>query len=150
MSSSFIEVFNTLEAEEMLDSLNEVDIFCLHFVFLPRINKHLADFQGSWNAHPLSTEGNMSPLQLFVEGLAQAESPPSQDLSSSSNLPSEEPDTVQVPSNKFVPCDELYTELQQSVDPLAQCNDFGKEFYLRATRIVGEHLRAVCTTCQLN
>ena len=74
VSSSFIDIFNALEVENMLDPLNEVDTYCLHFVFLPRINKHLADFQGSRNSHPLSTEGNMSPLQLFVEGLSQTES----------------------------------------------------------------------------
>ena len=68
VSSSFIDLFNALEADGVLDPCNEVDIFCLHYVFLPRINKSLSDFQGSWNNHPLSTEGNMSPLQLFVEG----------------------------------------------------------------------------------
>ena len=65
----YYDTFNALEVENMLDPLNEVDTYCLHFVFLPRIiNKHLADFQSSWNSHTLSTEGNMSPLQLFVEG----------------------------------------------------------------------------------
>ena len=65
VSTHFIETFNSLETENKLDPLNEVDNFCLHFVYLPRINKQLADFQGSWNSHSLSTEGNMSPLQLF-------------------------------------------------------------------------------------
>ena len=93
VSSSFIKTFNSLEAEKMLDPLNEVDLFCLHYVFIPHINKHLMDFQGSWNSHPLSTEGNMSPLQLFVEGLSQVGSQqqhqPSHDTNSS--LPQEEP-----------------------------------------------------------
>lgn len=39
VSSSFIDTFNTLETEKLLDPLNEVDIFCLHYIFLPRINK---------------------------------------------------------------------------------------------------------------
>ena len=69
-SSGFIDTFKALETRGVLDPLNEVDIFCLHYVFLPRINKCLVDFQGSWNCHSLSTEGNMSPLQLFVEGLS--------------------------------------------------------------------------------
>ena len=66
-SKMFIDTFNSLEAEGALDPLNEVDMFCLHFVYIPRVNKCLADFQGSWNCHSLSTEGNMSPSQLFVE-----------------------------------------------------------------------------------
>lgn len=47
VSCSFIDTFKALESENMLDPLNEVDIFCLHFVFLPLINRFLADFQGS-------------------------------------------------------------------------------------------------------
>ena len=31
------------------------------------VNKCLRDFQGAWNNHALSTEGNMTPLQLFVK-----------------------------------------------------------------------------------
>ena len=150
VSSSFIDTFNALEVENMLDPLNEVDTYCLHFVFLPHINKHLADFQGSWNSHPLSTEGNMSPLQLFVEGLSQTESLSQQSsLDASSSLLTQELDSVQVPSNKFVPCAQLCAELHSSVDPMAQCNDFGKEFYYKAIQIVGQHLQAVCSNCQL-
>lgn len=72
VSSGFIDTFNALE-EGLLDPANEVDIFCLHYVFLPQLNKSLADFNGGWNCHPLSTEGSMSPLQLFAEGLCSSE-----------------------------------------------------------------------------
>ena len=50
------------------DALNEVDLYCLHYVFLPHINIYLLEVQESWNNHALSSEGNKSPLQLFVEG----------------------------------------------------------------------------------
>lgn len=133
----------------MLDPLNEVDIFCLHFVFLPRINKCLTDFQGSWNCHPLSTEGNMSPLQLFVEGLSQTEEQSQSNPEVNSNLPPEDPESVQVPSNKFIPCTQLSAELYSSVDPMARCNDFGKELYCKVIEIVGQHLQTVCSNCQL-
>ena len=63
VSRFFITTFYELEAEGVLNPDNEIDIFCLQVVFLPRINKCLIEFQGSWNNHPLSTEGNMSPLQ---------------------------------------------------------------------------------------
>ena len=46
VSSSFISVFTTLEAEGLLDPLNEADLFCLHFVFIPQVNRALAEFQG--------------------------------------------------------------------------------------------------------
>ena len=47
VSSSFIAMFGALEAEGLLDPLNEVDMFCLHFVVISQINKSLSDFQGS-------------------------------------------------------------------------------------------------------
>ena len=58
----FADTFHELECSGVLDTLNEVDMFSLHFVFLPRINKCLHDFQASWNNHGLSSEGNMTPL----------------------------------------------------------------------------------------
>ena len=118
-----------------------------------RINKCLDDFHGSWNHHPLSTEGNMSPLQLFVEGVCergQYEGPlqPS-DSGPSPYLPPKQVETVEVPSNKFVPCSQLFTELTSSVDPMSQCSDFGKAFYCQSIQIVGQHLQASCGNCQI-
>jgi len=68
VGSVFSEIFYSLESEGMLDSLNETDLYCLHFVFLPRLNKCLEEFCESWNQHNLSSEGNLSPCQLFFEG----------------------------------------------------------------------------------
>ena len=39
----FYDIFYSLEEEAALDPLNETDIFCLQYVFLPRINKCLHD-----------------------------------------------------------------------------------------------------------
>ena len=66
--SIFTTTFRSLESNENIDALNEVDLYCLYYVFLPRINKSLLEFQECWNNHVLSCEGNKSPLQLFEEG----------------------------------------------------------------------------------
>ena len=58
-----------LESEEILDTLNEVDVFALHYVYLPILNRCLQEFKESWNNHTLSSEGNMTPYQLFIEGV---------------------------------------------------------------------------------
>ena len=63
VASTFAAVFDALEVNDVLDPLNEVDIFCLHYVYVPRIN---ATFSHAWNIHPLSTESNYSPMQLFM------------------------------------------------------------------------------------
>ena len=69
VSSLFIHEFRTLENEGTLDPLNNVDIFCLHLVYLPVINRTLEEFRESWNNHPLSTEHNSTPNQLFCQDL---------------------------------------------------------------------------------
>ena len=65
----FKTLFQTFEDCGTLDIGNAKDMFCLHYVFLPRINRHLHMFIEGWNRHPLSSEGNMSPNQKWIEGL---------------------------------------------------------------------------------
>lgn len=47
--------------------MNEVDIFCLHQVYLPRVNDFLHQFAENWNN--LSSEHSQTPNQLFIEGI---------------------------------------------------------------------------------
>ena len=65
VSEHYYDLFNELEVQGQLDPLNHTDLYCLHFVFLPRIQKHLGAFQESWNHHSLSTENNRSPYQIL-------------------------------------------------------------------------------------
>ena len=37
----YYQLFYHMEENRVLDPLNESHLFCLHYVFLPRINKHL-------------------------------------------------------------------------------------------------------------
>ena len=68
MGVVFADTFRALEADDHLDCLNEVDLYCLHFVFLPGINSVLTQFVESWNNHPLSSAHNLTPNQLFIRG----------------------------------------------------------------------------------
>ena len=54
---TFRNRFCELAEEGHLDVLNEVDMFRLHTVYLPRINKSLLKFTASWNNHVITTEG---------------------------------------------------------------------------------------------
>ena len=58
-----------MEEHWILDAANGIDLFFLHFVYLPRIQHSLNQFQESWNHHPVSTEGNKSPYQLWTLGM---------------------------------------------------------------------------------
>ena len=58
-------LFYDLENQNLLDPENDTDIFCLHYVFMPRINQTIEEFRQAHNHHSISTEGNRSPVQLF-------------------------------------------------------------------------------------
>ena len=53
----------------MLNPLNDVDLLSVHLVYIPRINQSIEDFTSQHNNHPLRTEHNRSPLQLFYAPL---------------------------------------------------------------------------------
>ena len=52
----------------ILDADNDIHIWCLQMVYLPMINQHLETWKASWVQHPLRTEGNKSPMQLWIGG----------------------------------------------------------------------------------
>ncbi|XP_062235963.1 uncharacterized protein LOC133933025 [Platichthys flesus] len=62
----FYAIFTNLEREGLLNPVNEIHLYALHWCFLPHIQKHLQFFQRGWNCHRLRTEGNQSPLQLWT------------------------------------------------------------------------------------
>ena len=66
--SKFYCVFWYLEDIGLLDITNEVHIFVLRLVFLPRINADLDLFCSAWDNHPIRTANNGTPNQLFIIG----------------------------------------------------------------------------------
>ena len=65
----FYNLFYFMEDTEILNPDNDNDLFCLHFIYTPLINKALQLFKRSWNNHKLSTEGNLTPHQLYIKGM---------------------------------------------------------------------------------
>lgn len=97
--SFFYCLFYAMEEVGLLDPNNDLDLGALHFVFLPVIQSQLDLFREAWCCHPLRTEGNRTPSQLWIIGMNQAcsENPSSravqgvvdldcEDVSSSSQL----------------------------------------------------------------
>ncbi len=64
----YYELFYHLEECGLLDPLNDMHLFCLHYVYLPRINRALGIFKRAWNNHGVRTMHNATPQQLFTEG----------------------------------------------------------------------------------
>ena len=62
------DLFFYMESISILDPVNELHLFCLHYVYLPRINNHLAQWVDAWIHHPLRTASNRTSMQLWTEG----------------------------------------------------------------------------------
>ncbi|XP_068712785.1 uncharacterized protein [Montipora foliosa] len=65
----FYNLFYLMESCGILEAANELHLFALHYVFLPRINRNLQMFQEAYNRAPLSTERGCSATQLWIRGI---------------------------------------------------------------------------------
>ena len=63
-----------LEIHSLLDSLNEVHLFALSYIYLPRINSVLNVFTEEWNHHGIREAHNHSLYHLFVSVMLQLHS----------------------------------------------------------------------------
>lgn len=55
-----------------LNTTNENHLFALQVAYIPIINAALGELTSSWNCHSLSTEHNLSPRQLWVQGMLRS------------------------------------------------------------------------------
>ena len=134
-----------------LDCLNEIDLFCLHFVFLPRINATLQSFIESWNNHAVSSARNFTPNQLFIQGALEQNMVPTipTHLAAPDASPHVYPayrDHVQVPTSTFTPCRMLKQQLD-TINCLERSRNFGCDIYLQVVDLVGQHLSTGCINC---
>lgn len=67
----FVQLFDSMEEEGILDPLSDNHLYCLHFIYIPRIQKSLQEFVQQWNQHPMSTTNYLSPLQMYTAGIIQ-------------------------------------------------------------------------------
>ena len=68
VTGSYYRLFYHLERCGILDPLNLIHLFSLHFIYLPCINRSLEQFIKGWNNHPIRTCKGMSPLQMYTKG----------------------------------------------------------------------------------
>ena len=63
------EIFYHLEECQELDPMSDVDLYCLHYIFIPGINEHLKKWRDGWNRHHIRSAGNKTPHRLYIMGL---------------------------------------------------------------------------------
>ena len=70
----YYDLFYGLEDVGYLDPSSDIDMFCLHYVFIPRINQHLELWADGWIRHNLSSARGNTPMQLYIRGLLENQS----------------------------------------------------------------------------
>ena len=144
----FKEIFGDLEEQNILDVDNDVDLYCLHEVFTDRINSSLSDFIGSWNSHPLTSENNQTPAQLFHTGNNHETS------DSDSNSGSISQPTIQMPRAStpvevnnlfFNPCIRIHAQIK--VLAVQPSRNQGGDIYEQVAHAVGMHITNGCNDC---
>ena len=143
--STFKQAFYNLERDGLLDPSNCTDLFCLHYVFLPRLNKSLNQFIAAHNNHAISTEENKSPLQIFCQNQhltalhsEQAREPlQGHDVSRLLESPDGIP-YVEVNDVADILDEHGWHQLQEVVNPLS--DEGGDRLYQRAIQFVGNYL----------
>ena len=154
---SFYTAFNFMENEGLLDLCNDTDVFCLHHVFLPWLNRALEEFCLGWNHHGLSTEGNRSPYQIWIAGVVNddyhgytaVQDIRNPDLtvycvesgSLAMGTPDNDENNIVTLLEPNCPLNEEQLQiLTGEIDPLSNSSNFGVDIYLRAINCVARIL----------
>lgn len=151
----YYRLFYHLEDRELLDPLNEVHLFVLHYVYLPRINRSLEGFVKGWNSHTVRTAGFMTPNQLFVEGSLRLHLSGLTALDFFDRVDEtyygvdedvvverDDDEGAPVPESDFVLQHEHYEELKSLVNPHARSDSYGIDFYQAALTFVYDKIRS--------
>lgn len=143
----FYRLFYYLEDLGLLDRNDDIHIYALHYVYIPRVNKSLSTFKEGWNNHGIRTEHGLSPCQLFVAGALQLRQSGQVALDffetvddgygiDEELLVHDESSEVIVPEGRFSLTTDHLHQLQQQVDPLEESENLGIELYERALAFI--------------
>ena len=141
----FKEIFAHLGDQEILDITNDVDLFCLHEIFTSRINASIDDFQRSWNSHPLTSENNQTPLQLFSLSTISDSSDSDDGTSTISRQFPSAQQAVEVSNSSYTPCVCLHAQVK--VIAAQPSSNQGCDLYEQVAHIVGNHITQGCSDC---
>jgi hypothetical protein len=128
--SLYYNLFYFLEDQHVLDVECQIQLFCLHFIYTPRIQKSLDDFRTAWNYHTLTSARCCSPLQLWTLGMIYNQGfaavdetflPVSTETSDS--------DSGSESANSLMTTDDALSHLYAVVDPLEDSEIYGIDLY---------------------
>lgn len=74
VANKYYNIFNIMENNNILDIENATHLAVLHYVFPGRIQCDLTAWRNAHNIHPVRTERNKSPLQLWHKAVQMSSS----------------------------------------------------------------------------
>lgn len=138
----YYNLFYFLEQHDLLDPLNEMHLFALHYIYIPRINRALQAFQAGWNHHGVRTVSHRTPYQQFTRGALELHSSGLVALdffrsiddnygsiSIEDPVPVGDAESVTVPQLNFVLRAHELNQLVAMHDPLQESNNYGIDLY---------------------
>ena len=150
----FYWLFYYIEHHNLLNPVDDLHLFALHYVYVPRINRALNQFKLSWNSHGVRTERGRTPNQLFTEGALRlrnsgqiavdfsddASELYGVDFKDESIPPDDDPEDagVVIPTIQVNISDEQIKELKTTIDPLSDSDDYGLDIYRRTLDFLNE------------
>ena len=138
----YYSLFYMLEDSGLLSPTDDVDLFCLHYVFLPRINRALQEYSEAYNHHPMRTAHNWSPYQLWYHSSIAAQNDDPIDLTDYGVDPQGPPpngfdvNLVEVPATVVTLNPDQVSLVTTSVDPLRSSDSYGVDIYIDLREVV--------------
>lgn len=144
----YYRMFYYLEQHDLLDPLCEKQLYALHYVFVPRINRSLTEFRHAWNHHRIRTAHHKSPHQLFTAGLLLLQHSQLtaldffEEVDQSYGIDADGPETydeegtVAVPQLNFQLDPADYRRLCITVDPMSPSINYGIDLYEQAIQFI--------------
>ena len=150
----YYKLFVHMEKHNIMDPTNELDLFCLHHTFAPRIDMDLCEWRNAHNNHGIRTENYKTPKQLWIAGSIQHQDKEStaminlfrRDLSDVEETVHEflqvedlmEPDDISVVLPRVEPplTNRQYTELNELIDVKRPSESHGIDIFGIVKRFV--------------
>ena len=148
LTQTFYRLFYAMEKCDVLDPLNEYQLYSLHYVFIPRINKALREFMEAWNNHKVSGEGGLTPLQLYVTGIHELHRDgkiaedflktveESYGIDPNGPIPIPETQEAVTVPKIVIPLSNAMKDELDTIDPLGSSSDSGVDLYERVLQII--------------
>jgi len=155
VAQQYRNIFYMLESDHDMNPSNDLHVYALHYIYIPRVNKSLSEFADGWNHHPLRTEKNRSPLAIWTEGFynftGASNGPNLLDMTEADsslygidyNGPTPELQTnnnVQIPEIELNLTQAYEDYIKQNFDPFENDSNYGIEIYKRLVN----YLETVC------